>query len=269
MLYAPYVDTTLYPTFNIADAQPFNHFTLGFVVANSAGAPSWGGYYPTTTSYYQSNIDAVRKRGGDVTISFGGAAGQELAVVTNEWSSLYQKYASVVRRYDAKSIDFDIEGESLKNRAANERRARAVLELTRTFPNLVISLTLPVSENGLTKEGLRVVESTPCNLVNIMAMDYGYGQGRMAEFTISAAIATRKQTGKKIGITVMVGMNDEIGEVFTLDDARVVKEWASEKSYVGRLSIWSLNRDNGDKKSMEKSSMITQKLYEFSYILSK
>lgn len=266
MEYRPYVDTTLYPPFDISSVPDCHYFALGFIVADSANRPSWGGYYATTSNYYKPYIDAVRAKGGDVTFSFGGAAGKELALVTGEWSDLYLKYASVIKTYDAKSIDFDIEGKALLDKPANIRRARAVLELTRTFPKLQISLTLPVSEKGLTKEGLRLVESTPCNLVNIMAMDYGYGQGRMAEFAISAAQATRKQTGKKIGITVMIGMNDIIGEVFTLDDAHVVKDFADSKDWITRLSIWSINRDNGDKSIMEKSSMIDQHLYEFSKI---
>lgn len=266
MGYVPYVDTTLYPPFDISNVPDCHHFALGFIVADSSNRPSWGGYYSTTSNYYKSYIDAVREKGGDVIFSFGGAAGKELAEVTPEWSALYLLYSSVIKRYDAKSIDFDIEGKTLLDKQANNRRARAVLELTRTFPKLQISLTLPVSENGLTREGLRVVESTPCNVVNIMAMDYGYGQGRMAEFAISAAQATRKQTGKKIGITVMIGMNDMIGEVFTLNDAHVVKDFADSKDWITRLSIWSINRDNGDRTQMEKSSMISQKLYEFSKI---
>lgn len=266
MGYAPYVDTTLYPPFDISSVPDCHHFALGFIVADSSNRPSWGGYYSTTSNYYEPYIDAVRAKGGDVIFSFGGAAGKELAEVTLEWSELYLHYSSVIKRYDAKSIDFDIEGNALKNKPANLRRARAVLELTRTFPKLEISLTLPVSEKGLTREGLRLVESTPCNLVNIMAMDYGYGQGRMAEFAISAALATRRQTGKKIGITVMIGMNDMIGEVFTLEDALVVKDFADSKDWIARLSIWSINRDNGDRIQMEKSSMISQHLYEFSKI---
>ena len=40
----------------------------------------------------------------------------------------------------------------------------------------------------------------------------------------------------------MVGRNDVKGEIFTLDDAAVLNKFATDKG-LGRMSVWSLNRD--------------------------
>ena len=40
----------------------------------------------------------------------------------------------------------------------------------------------------------------------------------------------------------MIGQNDVVGEVFTIDDAKGLNEFALEKG-IGRMSMWSANRD--------------------------
>ncbi len=267
MAYRPYCDATLYPAFDLTSVPQINHFTLGFVVSDANKDPSWGGYYPIENSYYSDQIESLRKKGGDVIVSFGGAMGLELAVVCKSSLELYQKYAKVVRKYDLNSIDFDIEGNAIHDAVANKYRAGAISELKRVFPRIKVSLTVPTTPDGLDASALKLVDQTPCDLVNIMAMDYGNGKGKMAEFAISAAKAARKQTGKSIGITVMIGVNDT-GEIFTLEDARKLKIFVKSNSWVKRTSIWSINRDNGKKTSMEHSSMIDQFPFQFSEILN-
>ena len=53
---------------------------------------------------------------------------------------------------------------------------------------------------------------------------------------------SREQVWKKIGLTPMIGRNDLPGEIFELDAARGLKDYAVELG-VQRLSMWSLNRD--------------------------
>ena len=46
-VFAPYVDMTLYPTYNLATAMQtagIKYFTLAFITADSNNAPAWGGY---------------------------------------------------------------------------------------------------------------------------------------------------------------------------------------------------------------------------------
>lgn len=264
-MYAPYTDTTLYPTFDISTVPDVKHFCLGFIVADSNKNPSWGGYHRIGSNFYKGIISRVRERGGTVIGSFGGAAGAELATVCMNVDYLYDKYKSVVQTYKFESVDFDIEGGALLDTSANNRRAQAILRLRNKFPNLFVSLTLPVNVDGLSPHVLEIVEQTPCDLVNIMAMDYGSVKD-MGRAAITAAIATRKQTGKPIGITVMIGKNDT-GEIFTLDHARALKEFARNNQWVHRLSIWSIERDNGDSGDLNHSSKVAQDLYEYSKIL--
>ncbi len=47
----------------------------------------------------------------------------------------------------------------------------------------------------------------------------------------------------------MIGENDVPGEVFYLDDAVDLTNWAAEKK-IGRLSMWSANRNNKSKIQM-------------------
>ena len=94
-----------------------------------------------------------------------------------------------------------------------------------------------------------------------MTMDYGgsrLADRSMYENAVSAAEAAHRQlTGlyrdaggergsetvwRKIGLTPMIGQNDIQGEIFTLKDAEELSAYASAKG-VGRLSMWSLNRD--------------------------
>jgi chitinase len=47
---------------------------------------------------------------------------------------------------------------------------------------------------------------------------------------------------KKIGATPMIGQNGFVDEVFTLEDAQALNEFALARG-VGRMSMWSANRD--------------------------
>lgn len=266
MGFFPYVDVTLYPLFKLKSVK-LKTFTLGFIVANNLNQPSWGGYYSINSNHYMNEIKSIQDIGGNIIISFGGQLGRDLATVTNNANDLFSLYDQVINKYNINSIDFDIEGDSLYNKKANQRRSDAIELLIKKHPKLKVSCTVPVSPHGLEPHVIDLIKSTPCNLVNIMAMDYGNGYNRMGELAITAAIASRKQTSKNIGITVMIGQNDVQGEIFTLDDARNLKKFASNTSWVKRLSIWSLNRDKNDGGDLSHSSQINQKPFQFTDIL--
>ena len=59
----------------------------------------------------------------------------------------------MIDRYDARTVDFDIEGAALADVAANTRRALAIAQLARAAADdghpLRVWLTLPVSPAGL------------------------------------------------------------------------------------------------------------------------
>ena len=109
IMLVPYTDVTLWPTFDISTA-PAKNYLLGFVVADFDSQPSWGGYHKTTSDFYLDTISKVRKNGGDVFVSFGGASGRELATVIQSREQLFLAYKQVVDKYKLKQIDLDIEG---------------------------------------------------------------------------------------------------------------------------------------------------------------
>ena len=267
MGFVPYVDISSYPIFSIEPITIVKNFALGFIVADIRNKPSWGGYYSITSDYYKKDIESIRKRGGDIIVSFGGAQGRELAVACHNPGDLYEQYKSVIETYNVRKIDFDIEGNTLYNSHANMRRSYAIQILKNTYPDLYVSLTLPVTDIGLTMDGMKLVKTTPCDMVNIMAMNFGDGRDRMAQWAIKAANAVRAQTGLNIGITVMIGKNDIVGETFTLNDAKILKRFVDENKWVKRVSIWSLNRDNGDMSTLDKSSLIKQDKFAFTKTL--
>jgi len=259
----PYTDTTLFPTFDIS-LTPANYFYLGFIVADKDGDPSWGGYHKIKTDFYTDIITNVRKKGGDVIVSFGGAAGSELATISDA-DALYQKYFDVVTKYNLKSIDLDIEGPAIHDQAACLRRGRVVARLQKQFPELQVSLTLPAMPSGLDLSTSKCMLVTPHDILNVMAMNFG-NEKDMGKAVIACLKAVRKQTSKKIGVTVMIGKNDT-PEVFTLDNARVLKKFVDKNPWIVRVSFWAIERDQGRPGSLAQSSKIDQKKYEFTNIL--
>lgn len=303
--FAPYVDATAWPPLNLtatAEELEVRRFRLGFVVAYSASqpSPSWGGAHSATSSYRLREINALRQRGGDVAIAFGGAVGMELAAATPSAAELAAKYKSVVDAYDARVLDFDLEGAALADRGTIQRRADALLTLQRSMATqrhpLEIWFTLPLLPAGLSAQGLQVIRAAldrglAIRGVNGMAMDFGDAAAprpaaRMGTYAIAAANNLHRQllalyaasgTPKEpsevwqmIGITPMIGRNDIVAEVFQQSDADRLLDFAS-KNRIGTLSFWSLNRDRACERPQSLPSPICsgipQRDYEFTRIL--
>jgi hypothetical protein len=304
-MFAPYVDMTLWPTYDLVSAARDQHikfFTLAFVVADPQGKPAWGGYseYALGTEFdtkMRAQIAAVRALGGDVVVSFGGASNQELAEVITSATALQAAYQSIIDAYGLTQIDFDIEGGALAQRASVDRRNVAIAGLQQAAAaagrKLEVSYTLPVLPTGLTPDGTYLLQSAVqrgvnVDVVNVMAMDYGDSaapnpQGRMGDYAIQAATSlfnqlktvygsakTDAQLWAMVGITPMIGLNDVTTEVFDQQEAREVLAFA-EQHGIGRLSFWSLNRDKQNSAGRLNyvdlmSSSILQSPFEFSQI---
>ena len=85
-------------------------YTLAFIISDKSNNPAWYGRIPMEKNLYADQITAIRDRGGDVIVSFGGAAGKEIALVETNIETLQEKYQSVIDRYKFNWLDFDIEG---------------------------------------------------------------------------------------------------------------------------------------------------------------
>ncbi|KAJ1339793.1 hypothetical protein BSLG_005581 [Batrachochytrium salamandrivorans] len=284
-VFAPYCDVLLWPTFDIATAAATiknKHFTLAFITADGSGKAAWGGIVPLSQGFYSQYIASLRALQGDVIVSFGGATGQELALVPN--NNLVAEYKSVIDMYSLTYIDFDIEGAATMDVAANTRRAKALATIKKMYPGIKISYTLPVLPSGLTSDGVEVLKNAAANglvidAVNIMAMDYGSGAAPngatgMGGYAIAAAQSTRAQLqpifpSATIGITPMIGQNDVRDEIFGLQDATQLLKFAQANSWISLLSFWSINRDTSVfSNALYASSGIKQNMFDFANIMS-
>ncbi|MBT2549588.1 chitinase [Arthrobacter sp. ISL-65] len=292
--FGAYFDLTLDPARRLANWPQHGQVTtvLSFIVADPAHPcePSWGGLYSQEQASEKLDLDGQverhRKDGNDVAVSFGGQLGEELSGACTDAQALSKAYAAVINRYGLDVVDLDVEGEALNNAEAAKRRATAFARLQdgrQPGKPLNVWLTLPVSADGLTSEA----ESTVATMlgagvelagVNIMTMNFeplNSGQS-MLDVSISAAEATHRQMTalyaragrhlepallwKKIGITPMLGDNDVSGQVLSLQDAEGLNSFALEHG-VGRMSMWSLNRDRActpsDRKELPSAASAT------------
>ncbi|OKJ69665.1 glycoside hydrolase family 18 protein [Streptomyces sp. CB02261] len=260
--YAPYVDTSLYPAYDLlatADATGVKEFNLAFITSGGSCAPLWGGVTDLANDMVAAQIGALRAKGGDVRVSFGGAAGHELALNCPSSSALAAAYGKVIDHYRLTKVDFDVEGAALPDTAANTRRSQAIAQLQKSHPGLNVSFTLPVMPEGLTQPGVDLLADAKRNgvrvdAVNIMAMDYGPAYSAdMGTYAVQAATATQAQikgvlglsdaaAWKAVAVTPMIGVNDVVSEIFTVEDATQLVDFARSKG-IGWLSMWSSTRD--------------------------
>jgi chitinase len=82
---------------------------------------------------------------------------------------------------------------------------------------------------------------TPMYEVSTGAIDATFRQVSDA-YTRAGSALTEAAVWARMGATPMIGQNDVAGEVFTLDDARQLRDFADDRK-LGRLSMWSANRD--------------------------
>jgi chitinase len=273
--FAPYVDTTLTPTFQFQDpsSDTARQSVLGFVVSSptSACTPSWGGAYSLAQADQDLNlgnrIAQYQSIGGTPIVSFGGQANSELAINCTNDSALKAAYLSVINRYHLTVIDLDIEGAALGNWSSIKRRAKVIGEVEGSVQSagghLAVWVTLPVAPNGLQDNAISVVDAflddhVALAGVNVMSMDFGTAEPDMLASVESSITSSHAQLAKifssygvtmsstqvwnHLGTTVEIGQNDSAGEQFTVADARALTSFANA-NHLGRVSMWSINRD--------------------------
>jgi chitinase len=272
--FAGYVDVTATPTyaFEAPTDEAAGDVVLSFVVAAAPDRcePTWGTAYgldeAATSLDLDRRIQRVRDEGHDVVVSFGGQRNAELGDACATAEKLEDAYAAVVDRYALTTIDLDLEGDALEDAAAMARRAEAVASLQTARraadQDLAVWLTLPVGTGGLTQDGTDTVAAflaAGVDLAGVNAMTMNFdADGSVADAAQDALESLHRQLAalyaradltlgpaslwRKIGATPMIGQNDVAGDVFGLDDARDLNRFAVKQG-LGRMSMWSLNRD--------------------------
>ncbi len=216
-VFAPYVDATLNPTFNIVDgavSHGVTHYILAFIVADGTRVgqdpltlptedlAAWGAFTTlgVKTEFQKTAIESLRLLGGDVMISFGGASNTELAGLfsnTNTagsaaWNTreaqnvqkLKETYQYVIDTYGLTYIDFDIEGKWVSDPYSIVLRSKAIKALqddaAAANRALYVWYTLPVLPTGLDYNGRNVLNAAldaGVALDGINVMAMDYGPG--------------------------------------------------------------------------------------------
>jgi chitinase len=258
-----------------ANATGNKYYTLAFIVSQGTCNATIDGDTPVTDAGWNGAINSLRAAGGDVIASFGGASGSELTTCSTV-ASMQAQYKKVIDQFNLTRIDLDIEGGTLDNTAANDRRNTALANLQAQYAasgkTLAVNYTLPVNPTGLLSNSLSLLNNAKShnlnvNVVNIMTMDYGPAMD-MGQAAIQAANALHSQLGQiwntktsaqlwaMEGNTPMIGVNDTSAEVFNTQDASELESFAASNG-IQMLAFWSLGRDNSG------SSGTSQSQYQF------
>jgi hypothetical protein len=287
---APYVDLTnnQEPMLNQAATQAgLKAFTAAFVIGSGC-TPIWGDTLPVTNDpTVTSEITTAESDGAQPIVSFGGASGTELAASCTNVSQLTAAYQSVINTLHVTHIDFDIEGAEIAFTADSNRRFQAISALEAANPGLVVSVTIPVNPDGPDNNGQAFLQEAKAagariDVINVMTMDYygtwDSGGANMGAYATQAAQATLAYartlwpglTYASIGVTPMIGQNDDPAEVFTEANANTLVSFA-QQNHLGRLAFWSVDRDQscgGSVSGLPQCSEISQQPLDFTRIFT-
>ncbi|HEY1625531.1 MAG TPA: fibronectin type III domain-containing protein [Streptosporangiaceae bacterium] len=288
---APYADLTNLqePMLNEAITQAgLKAFTTAFVIGSGC-TPIWGDTLPVTNDpTVTAEIKQAESDGATPIVSFGGEDGIELAQSCTTLSSLVAAYQSVISTLGVSHIDFDIEGAGIADTATSNLRFEAINQLEASNPGLVVSVTIPTFPTGPDYNGdaflqQAAADGTKISVVNVMAMDfYGSfdtGGANMGTYAVEAAENTLafiktiwpNDTYANVGVTPMIGQNDDPAEVFTEANAQTLVSFAQSNG-LGRLAFWSVDRDQpcgGSVSGLPECSEISQQPLDFTKIFVK
>lgn len=276
-LYSPYLDINISPqaespksaTMASNSAAPLvelpttlvpagiQSLTLAFATGE-CGSERWSGL--EAQRVIDSTINKVQRAAIGYVISTGGANG----IFTCGSEQGMEKF---IARYSSKHLlgfDFDIEaGQSESVIASLVERVRAAMQ---RHPHLRFSFTLATqssTEDGqasLNPHGDLVMKTIAKAglknyFINLMVMNYGEAKSDncvvendrcdMAASAIQVAQNFSREYGvpmRRIELTPMIGVNDVVDNVFTLDDARALARFVVTNG-LGGLHYWSLGRD--------------------------
>ena len=173
-------------------------------------------------------------------------------------AQLEAAYQKVIDQYKFTWLDFDVEGNNLdQGRLDSERRNTALASLQKKNPGLIVSYTLPVDPNGLSEASQALLtdavkKGVKVHSANLMVMFFGkefINKGKSeGQLGVDSANAAHAQLQKidpaiQVGLCPCLGRNGSEDEVFTLDDAKILKAFADKTPWVCSLHYWSINDD--------------------------
>jgi Ricin-type beta-trefoil lectin domain/Glycosyl hydrolases family 18 len=256
-------------------------FTMAFMLNSGNCDPKWDGGRALTGGADQAAINTIRANGGDVVISFGGAAGPWLEHTCSSATALAGAYQKVINAYGLKAIDIDIEGTPYNSTTDQQKTVDALKIVKAANPGLTTYITLGSLTSG--PDASLINRAAAAGLVidgwGIMTFDWGNTSGNQGQLTIQAAdgLKNRLKTAygwsdaeayRHVGISSMNGITDE-NAVVTLADMQAITAYAQQHT-IARLTFWSLNRDrqcSGGYPNDDTCSGVTQSAYQFTKII--
>ncbi|HWC84440.1 MAG TPA: chitinase [Pseudonocardiaceae bacterium] len=269
-----------------------NQFNLAFVLDSGGCTPAWDGSSSETVSgdtAVGSEISAIRAAGGDVAVSFGGYNGTELGSTCGSADALAAAYQQVITKYNLTRVDFDYENTALDANTAIRFGAIATLE--KNNPNLVVSLTIPMTTVGFPGSGTdeikqAVAAGARLDIINAMDFDTGLSSGTsevsQTEDIANTAVSQLQSiygwdaatAWSHLGLQLMNGHTDQPSELFTQDDFNQLLDFANS-NHPAWFSFWSENRDFPCPSGVTEPwapgdcSNVSQSAYDFTKIVVK
>jgi chitinase len=259
-------------------------FTLAFILAKGGCNPAWDGSGALNGSAIVNRINAIRNAGGDVVVSFGGAAGNKLGNACGSASALAGAYQKVINAYKLRAIDIDLEAGEVSQGA----KVIQALKITKQKnPSVQIILTLGVGTDGLPANregklpGLDAAAGSPVDVWTIMPFDFGGQNGaNMGNLSVSVTKKVHTQLKNthsgmsdaqiyaKQGISSMNGKTD-VGETVKVADFQTMLNFAKQ-NHLARFTFWTVNRDRGNcGGSSDTCSGINQKPLDFTKVIGQ
>ena len=176
-VFSPYIDMALTADDDLAaisKALGIENYTLAFMLSSGKGI-GWQGQGSIADdtlvngTTILSQVQAIQTAGGRVTISFGGAAGQEAALTAPNAGTLQAEYQSVIDRYRVASIDFDIEGAAEGDQALFDAARQGARRPRAGQSRSSGPFTLPVLPTGLDASGVDVLQAAAKDGVRIIS----------------------------------------------------------------------------------------------------
>jgi chitinase len=233
-------------------------FTLAFILNKGNCSPIWDSGSLNDGSK-SSRINAIRKAGGDVVVSFGGASGNKLGNACKNETALAAAYQKVIDTYKLKAIDIDLEagevGQSLKV-------LKALKIVKQKNAGIETIMTLGTGTGGLVGGEAKIPGQaksigSPVDNWTIMPFDFSDNDSKLdhGKATISASEGLHKQLKSALGgsdasiyamqgISSMNGRTDTGGNV-SVANFKTMLGYAQEH-HLSRFTYWELSRDNGN-----------------------
>jgi hypothetical protein len=238
--------------------------TVSWAFATGAcGDEGWGEGI-ATERFAQANVAAFVEHQLGYIVSTGGQ-GQQFTCNSDAGMERF-----IARYQSPQLVGFDFDIEAGQTDADIDALVQRVKGAQRRHPSLRFSFTLPTfaavdgSGRSLNRIGQRVLRAIRRHglkdvVFNLMVMNYGDARASrcvpkrtaegarcdMGRSGLQAALNLQRQHGvplNRIALTAMLGVNDVVHNVFTLDDAARLARDARQHGLAG-VHYWSLDRD--------------------------